>query len=301
MAIRLMSFFILYSIFGYIPSLGVILRTTDKTVWANEFEPIELTCLIESISTNNPRIEWKKIRNSVPSYVYFQNQISGDLEHRAQLIQPANLLILNTSRADTAEYRCEVAAINDHKHFDEILISLAVRVKPVVPRCSVPVAVTVGMSSELRCLENEGFPASQYRWFRNNEELPQDPKSSPKFINFTYSINADTGGLKFRRMRKEDAGEYYCQAKNEAGHAQCLTQLMDVYDVDIVGIFLKVLAALAGFIVVIVGVCHAHKHRCFSSGKDHTGTNYKLPAQDDGVDYAEADEGHFRHKSSFII
>lgn len=68
-------------------------------------------------------------------------------------------------------------------------------VKPVVPRCSVPVAVTVGTSSELRCLENEGFPASQYRWFRNNEELPQDPKSSPKFINSTYSINADTGGL----------------------------------------------------------------------------------------------------------
>ncbi|XP_023835469.1 junctional adhesion molecule 3B-like [Salvelinus sp. IW2-2015] len=298
---RLMSFFILYSILGYIPSLGVILRTTDKTVWANEFEPIELTCLIESISTNNPRIEWKKIQNGVPSYVYFQNQISGDLEHRAQLIQPANLLILNTSRADTAEYRCEVAAIDDHKHFDEILISLAVRVKPVVPRCSVPVAVTVGTSSELRCLENEGFPASQYRWFRNNEELPQDPKSSPKFINSTYSINADTGGLKFRRMRKEDAGEYYCQAKNVAGHAQCPTQLMDVYDVDIVGIFLKVLAALAGFIVVMVGVCHAHKHHCFSSGKDHTGTNYKLPAQDDGVDYAVADEGHFRHKSSFII
>ena len=38
---------------------------------------IELTCLIESISTNNPRIEWKKIKNGIPSYVYFQNRISG--------------------------------------------------------------------------------------------------------------------------------------------------------------------------------------------------------------------------------
>ena len=38
---------------------------------------IELTCLIESISTNNPRIEWKKIKNGVPSYVYFQNRIAG--------------------------------------------------------------------------------------------------------------------------------------------------------------------------------------------------------------------------------
>lgn len=43
------------------------------------FKAIELTCLIESISTNNPRIEWKKIKNGVPSYVYFQNKISGNI------------------------------------------------------------------------------------------------------------------------------------------------------------------------------------------------------------------------------
>uniref|UniRef100_A0A667X7E4 Junctional adhesion molecule 3 n=1 Tax=Myripristis murdjan TaxID=586833 RepID=A0A667X7E4_9TELE len=259
---------------GHIPSsLGVILRTTDKIVWANEFEPIELTCLIESISTNNPRIEWKKIKNGVPSYVYFQNRIAGDLEHRAQLREPANILIFNTSRSDTAEYRCEVAAIDDQRDFDEILISLAVRVKPVVPRCSVPVAVTVGTSSELRCLENEGFPPPQYSWFHNNEELPHDPKSSPKFVNSSYTINPDTGGLKFRRVRKEDAGEYYCQAKNDAGHAQCPPQMMEVYDVDIFGIFLKASAALAAVICVTVGLCHAHKHGCFSS-KDHTENKY---------------------------
>lgn len=68
-------------------------------------------------------------------------------------------------------------------------------VKPVVPRCSVPEAVTVGTSTELRCLENEGFPAPQYRWFHNSEELPQDPKNSAKFANSSYSINPDTGGL----------------------------------------------------------------------------------------------------------
>ncbi|XP_046891455.1 junctional adhesion molecule 3B [Hypomesus transpacificus] len=294
------AFFFLFFSVSYIPSLAVILRTTDKTVWANEFETIELTCLIESISTNNPRIEWKKIKKGVVSYVYFQNRISGDLEHRAQLREPANLLILNTSRSDTAEYRCEVAAIDDQRDFDEILISLAVRVKPVVPRCSVPVAVTVGTSSELRCLENEGFPAPQYSWFHNNEELPLDPKNSIKFINSSYSINSDTGGLKFRRVRKEDAGEYYCQAKNDAGSSQCPPQKMEVYDVDILGIFLKSFGAVVAMICVTVGVCHAHKHGCFSS-KDQEGNNYKLPAQDDGVDYGDADEGHFRHKSSFVI
>uniref|UniRef100_A0A3Q3AP43 Junctional adhesion molecule 3a n=1 Tax=Kryptolebias marmoratus TaxID=37003 RepID=A0A3Q3AP43_KRYMA len=273
-------------------SLGVILRTTDKIVWANEFEPIELTCLIESISTNNPRIEWKKIKNGIPSYVYFQNKISGDLENRAQLREPANILIFNTTRKDTAEYRCEVAAIEDQRDFDEILISLAVRVKPVVPRCSIPESVTVGTSTELRCLENEGFPAPQYRWFHNNEELPQDPKNSPKYANFSYAINPDTGSLKFRRVRKDDAGEYYCQAKNDAGHAQCHPQTMEV-------------------------------------------CNYNWSPRNGAVDYGEADEvdktysvcstpyfvlmsqlltfvvltsvcfffsqGHFRHKSSFVI
>lgn len=49
------------------------------------------------------------------------------MEQRAQLREPANILILNATRADTAEYRCEVAAIDDQRDFDEILISLAVR------------------------------------------------------------------------------------------------------------------------------------------------------------------------------
>ncbi|KAL3057515.1 junctional adhesion molecule C [Trematomus bernacchii] len=297
---RLIACFVVYTSLGLIPSsLGVILRTMDKIVWANEFEPIELTCLIESISTNNPRIEWKKIKNGVPSYVYFQNRIAGDLDQRAQLREPANILIFNATRSDTAEYRCEVAAIEDQRDFDEILISLAVRVKPVVPRCSVPEAVTVGTSTELRCLENEGFPAPLYRWFHNNEELAQDPKNTPKPVNTSYSINPDTGGLKFRIVKKEDAGEYYCQAKNDAGYAQCPSQMMEVYDVDILGIFLKSFGGVVVFFGLAGTICHSLKRGCFSK-KGHN-ENYNWPAQNEGVEYGNADEGHFRHKSSFII
>ncbi|XP_059370559.1 junctional adhesion molecule 3B-like [Carassius carassius] len=279
---------------------AVILRTTEKSVWTNEFESIELTCLIESISTNNPRIEWKKIKNGVPSYVYFQNKISGDLEHRALLREPANLLILNASRSDTAQYRCEVAAIDDQKPFDEILISLTVRVKPVMPRCSVPEAVTVGSSTELRCIENEGFPQSQYQWFKNNEELPEDPKTSSKFYNSSYTMNTETGSMKLRSVKKEDAGEYYCQARNEAGWSKCSPQIMEVYDLDIVGIFLKVLGGVAAFIFVIVGICQIQKSG-YCSCKDHRETNYKVPQHDNRMDYTSPDEGHFRHKSSFVI
>lgn len=127
---RLVSF--VFPPTGHIPSsVGVTLRTTDKIVWANEFEgkllenhfnlfrqssfslhdlsslipalthsvcftAIELTCLIESISTNNPRIEWKKIKNGVPSYVYFQNKIAGK--------RLGNSLCLKTSSASRPQH-----------------------------------------------------------------------------------------------------------------------------------------------------------------------------------------------------
>lgn len=123
---------------------------------------IELSCLIESISTTNPRIEWKKITNEGPSYVYFEKKISGngprpagvplckpcppltpaplstgDLENRAVIREPATLLITNATRSDTAKYRCEVTAADDQKSFDELVIDLVVRGAFGVPALSV--------------------------------------------------------------------------------------------------------------------------------------------------------------------
>lgn len=68
-------------------------------------------------------------------------------------------------------------------------------VKPVVPRCSVPKSVPVGKSAELHCVEDDGFPKSRYQWFRNKEEIPLDPKSSPKFFNSSYTLNGEMGTL----------------------------------------------------------------------------------------------------------
>lgn len=68
-------------------------------------------------------------------------------------------------------------------------------VKPVVPKCSVPKSVPFGKSAELSCVEEEGFPKSQYQWFKNREEIPEDPKSSLKFFNSSYMVSAETGTL----------------------------------------------------------------------------------------------------------
>lgn len=68
-------------------------------------------------------------------------------------------------------------------------------VKPVVPKCSVPKSVPFGKSAELSCVEDEGFPKSQYQWFKSREEIPTDPKTSHTFFNSSYLLNAETGTL----------------------------------------------------------------------------------------------------------
>lgn len=68
-------------------------------------------------------------------------------------------------------------------------------VKPVVPKCSVPKSVPFGKSAELSCVEEEGFPKSQYQWFKNKEAIPEDPKANFKFSNSSYTLSAETGTL----------------------------------------------------------------------------------------------------------
>lgn len=68
---------------------------------------------------------------------------------------------------------------------------------------------------------------------RSGEHFPHN-HLSPEL-----SREQDTGGIinqtfgpfgmqKFIAVRKEDAGEYYCRAKNDAGYAECPPQLMEV-------------------------------------------------------------------------
>ncbi|NXA51023.1 JAM3 protein, partial [Nothocercus julius] len=88
---------------------------------------VELSCIIKSTVTLNPRIEWKKIRDGETSYVFFDNKMQGDFATRAEILSQTSLMIKNTTRMDTATYRCEVAALSDTKTIDEINIQLTVQ------------------------------------------------------------------------------------------------------------------------------------------------------------------------------
>lgn len=103
---------------------------------------------------------------------------------------------------------------------------------------------------------------------------------------------------KFLAVRREDAGEYYCRAKNDAGYAECPPQKMEVCkcvtdtsiqhvlcdeiyhhvlflnsdlnstdDIDVVGIALGVLVVVVVLLCITAGICCAYKRGFFSSQK----------------------------------
>ncbi|KAM8927610.1 junctional adhesion molecule C [Pelodytes ibericus] len=282
--------------------LAVELSTSNQYPVVQEYQSVELSCIIKSTNTNDPRIEWKKIRNEETSYVYFDNTIQGDLKNRARIQSKSSLVILNASRSDNGQYRCEVAAVDDSKKIAEIIVSLTVRVKPVIPQCTVPKAVPVGKSAVLHCQENEGYPSSVYSWYRNSNALPYDSKTNAKFQNSSFTLDPKTGTLTFSAINKGDMGRYYCIASNDAGSAVCEEQVLEVYDLNIGGIVGGILVVVVVLALITAGICCAYRKGYFASSSRSTGQSYKNPAKPEGVNYMRTnDEGDFRHKSSFVI
>lgn len=234
-------------------------------------------------------------------YVYFDNKIQGDLAGRTDVFGKTSLRIWNVTRSDSAIYRCEVVALNDRKEVDEITIELIVQVKPVTPVCRIPAAVPVGKTATLQCQESEGYPRPHYSWYRNDVPLPTDSRANPRFQNSSFHVNSETGTLVFNAVHKDDSGQYYCIASNDAGAARCEGQDMEVYDLNIAGIIGGVLVVLIVLAVITMGICCAYRRGCFISSKQD-GESYKSPGKHDGVNYIRtSEEGDFRHKSSFVI
>ncbi|XP_062995192.1 junctional adhesion molecule C [Elgaria multicarinata webbii] len=281
--------------------LAVELISTNVNPVVQEFQRVELSCIIASTKTADPRIEWKKIGNKETSYVYFKNKLQGDWAHRAQLLSRTSLVIYNVTRADKAVYRCEVAAHEDTRIGAEISINLTVHVKPVAPKCRVPQSVPVGKSATLHCQEKEGFPEPTYNWYRNSEMLPLDSKSSSKFQNSSFKVDTKTGLLVFSEVQKGDSGRYSCRAMNAVGDAWCDDMEMEVYDLNIAAIVGGILVVIGVLSLTTVGICCAYRKGLFVNNKQN-GNSYKTPAKPDGVNYIRTDEeGDFRHKSSFVI
>ncbi|KAK1328453.1 hypothetical protein QTO34_012026 [Cnephaeus nilssonii] len=317
---RLPDFFLMLLFRGCL--IGAVnLKSSNRYPVVQEFESVELSCIITDSQTREPRIEWKKIKDAQTTYVFFNNRIQetlqgppivgadkeeghGGLQGTWQAERSCwgktSLQIWNATRRDSALYRCEVVAQDDPKEMDEIVIDLTVQVKPVPPVCTVPKAVPVGKMATLHCQEKEGFPQPHYSWYRNDAPLPRDSRANPRFQNSSFLIDSKTGTLVFSAVRKEDSGQYYCMASNDVGSAKCEAQEMEVYDLNVGGIIGGVLVVLAVLALITVGICCAYRRGYFIHKQDEE--SFKSAGRPDGVNYIRTDEeGDFRHKSSFVI
>ncbi|XP_053561160.1 junctional adhesion molecule B-like [Bombina bombina] len=247
--------------------LGVTVTSDNRNVKALEFGEVVLSCKYRLEKTEQKvRLEWKKVvTNGDVSFVYFNDALAADLQKRAEMMG-SSIRFKNVSRGDAGKYRCEVSAPQDTKIFQEIEIELSILVAPSVPVCDIPSSAMSGSSVELKCWENEGSPASEYKWFKNGVPLLENPAPNARVTNSSYTLNKISGTLQFSTVAKMDTGEYYCEASNGIGKTQrCVAKSMQVDDLNIAAIIAGVVVVTLVILLCGLGIFYAHKRGCFSS------------------------------------
>ncbi|XP_075766206.1 junctional adhesion molecule B isoform X1 [Pelodiscus sinensis] len=278
----------------YHKAYGISIKTDNQHVTAKEFQEAMLSCKYSAGKDIVPRVEWKKLTNVV-SFVYYKDELVGDLKGRAEMID-SSIRIRNVTRKDSARYRCEVSVPTERgQHLAETTITLTVLVASAAPSCEVPSSAMSGTVVEMRCKENEGSPASEYRWYRNGVPLVENTGTgSTKKGNISYTMNKKTGTLLFNTVSKKDTGEYYCEASNGIGLPQkCSAKQMQVDDLNISGIIAAVVVVALVMALCGLGVFYAQKKGYFSK---------ESPSQKKSSDYKYTpSEKDFRHTKSFVI
>ncbi|XP_074853533.1 junctional adhesion molecule B isoform X2 [Carettochelys insculpta] len=274
---------------------GIAVKTDNQHVTAKEFQEAMLSCKYSTGKGIIPRVEWKKLRNGDVSFVYYRDNLVGDLKGRAEMID-SSIRIRNVTRKDSASYRCEVSAPTERgQNVAEATVTLTVLVASAAPSCIVPSSAMSGTVVEMRCKENEGSPASEYKWYRNGVVLVENAgMGSDKKRNISYTMNKKTGTLLFNRVSKDDTGEYYCEASNGIGLPQkCSAKRMQVDDLNISGIIAAVVVVALVMALCGLGVFYAQKKGYFSkeNSSQKKSSDYKYtPSEKD-----------FRHTKSFVI
>ncbi|XP_019384318.1 PREDICTED: junctional adhesion molecule B isoform X3 [Crocodylus porosus] len=272
---------------------GISVRTDNNHVQAEEFKEAILSCRPSVPKTITPRIEWKKRGTGGVSFVYYNSAFTGDLKGRAEMLN-IGIRIRNVTRKDSGEYRCEVSAPGKQaQDLAEATITLTVLVASATPICEVPSSAMSGTVVELRCKENEGSPASEYKWFKNGVALVETSGIGSAKANITYVLNKKSGTLLFNTVSKTDTGEYYCEAFNGVGLPQkCSVKRMQVDDLNVSGIIAAVVIVALIMALCGLGVFHAQRKGYFSK-ESSSGKNSDHPPT--------ASEKNFKHTKSFVI
>ncbi|XP_056140835.1 F11 receptor, tandem duplicate 1 [Lampris incognitus] len=279
---------------------GFTVTTKNANVRVKENEGVDLTCSHSADFGADARVEWKfdDLKGS-KVYVIYDGKPTDQYATRVTTFA-GGVRFNQVTRKDNGKYECGVSG---NGKFGETQVKLTVLVPPSPPVCRVPQSVTTGKKAVLSCYDSDGSPSPSYKWFKDGTPLPEKPWQFPNFKNASYKLNISSGNLEFPGTNKADAGEYYCEAVNDAGPPQrCRAVKMEVRDVNTQGIVAGVIVALLLLALLGFGLWYAHKKGYLpknTESKPKPSVVYQPTTLDGGG--SDEDDGEFRQKSSFVV
>ncbi|XP_072514899.1 muscle, skeletal receptor tyrosine-protein kinase isoform X1 [Salminus brasiliensis] len=172
------------------PRITTLLETVDALLDHNA------TFICEVDSYPSADITWT--RNNYPIRYYDSRYIIR--EHGQMLIIP------NVKDSDNGEYCCN--ANNGIGEPAKSCGALQLKMKPQIKRHPTNVTLLLESKAVLPCL-TLGYPKPDISWMKNDDFIKVDSRIS--ILEF--------GALKIHNIKKEDAGQYRCVAKNSFGIA----------------------------------------------------------------------------------
>ncbi|XP_048848052.1 junctional adhesion molecule 2A [Brienomyrus brachyistius] len=265
----------------------VSVSTTKSTVEVLENEDAVLSCEFKTEVDDKPRIEWKK-RGKDVSLIYYQNKFTGDFVGRAK-ISGATITLSDVTYKDAGVYQCEVAAALDKVTLGETNVTLRVLVAPATPTCEIPSSALSGTVVELHCKDKHSVPPAKYKWFKDNK--PLGPSGT---ANLTYTLDINSGTLRFSAVSRANSGLYHCEAENGVGMPKsCKAQEMLIGDLNVPLIAAAAVGAILALCLCILGLFYARRKGICR--KDHRGNRNKM------YSYSGQHSQDFKHTQSFML
>uniref|UniRef100_A0A8C5R816 Junctional adhesion molecule A n=1 Tax=Leptobrachium leishanense TaxID=445787 RepID=A0A8C5R816_9ANUR len=249
-----------------------------------------------SANFQTPRVEWKFADvNQDAKIIFYEDTVTDSYKDRV-VVFPRGLRLSGVSgTSDNGVYTCEVTAKDSSGQplYLEAKTKLTVLVPPSTPVAQVPTSPTNGGVAILYCIEKSSSPPATFTWFKNQIQMPPNPKDSPTFQNSSYTIDPNSGVLKFEPVTKVDSGEYYCEAKNSQGAQTSAAVRMETHEVNVGGIVAAVIVSLLILALIAFGVWFAYSRGYFGK-KTNKKVIYSQPSE-------TRSDRNFQQTSSFLV
>ncbi|CAG5109768.1 Oidioi.mRNA.OKI2018_I69.chr2.g4260.t1.cds [Oikopleura dioica] len=213
-----------------------------------------------------------------------------------------NSISKQADRIDMAEYKC--IAEDSAKNFALTERELIVLVPPSLPVIVEPSdkKLIVGKAGELVCIA-DGSPQPTYTWHKIDKatgtklQLPADARTDKRyFANSQFTVDGNT--VKFLNVTENDAGEYFCTARNEAGQSEGEPTFIGVGSLNIASVVGIVFAVIFG--VALIGIIAFVIFKKVTGGDSDSYVDENEVFDDEGNDVAmgESYDPYEHHKGT---